>query len=483
MPIDEADAEATVTLALARLAVETPIEALPAGAFAAAKQLTLDSLACAVAAVDQPGCRGVADWAVQTGGRSEATLLGYGGRVPLAQAAFVDSVLTHALDYDDIFSQASLHVSSFLFPCCLATGEASKRSGAETLAAYILGAEVACLLGLASVSRRSGPGFLPTTIEGGFGGVAAVCRLMGLSVRETAMAMGLYYVQASGNRQALVDRTLAKRMQPAFAARNAVWAAELAARDVTGPAQALEGEYGLFRTYYHRDPPPAELLARAPGDPWRIEQISVKPYTSCGASHSLIDAALRLADRRAIDPDEVDRVELSWGATGKNGMVGRPFRLEPDPQVEAQFSAPYCVALALLRKTQDLARFTDEAIRADPEVVAFSRKIGGADRDPPPPTLPTPDCFPDWYGQPHRVRVVFRDGTEISEERAPVQTRAPEANDWAQTMRKWRSCAAFSGIVSRSACESIVDAVAHLDEAERLDDLLKLLPAAGVTRD
>lgn len=460
----------TLTGILAELALETPGETLTETAQDAAKRLVLDSIACAVAAVDQPGCRETLELVRDTGGRGEATLLGYGGQATLEQAAFLNSLLIHALDYDDIYPRASLHVCSVLFPCCLAAAQKAGSSGIEILGAIILGAEAACLLGDACVERRSGLGFLPTTVEGGFGAVAGASRLLGLSADQTMHAMGLYYAQAAGNRQALADRVLAKRMQPAFAARNAIWAVRLAQRGITGSPRALEGEFGLFRAYYRHDPPLPETLQRLPGDPWRIEHVCIKPYTSCGGCHALIDAALRLAVKHDLDPSQVDHVDIDWGGTGQNAVVGHPFRLEPDPQVSAQFSAPYCVALALVRRTQDIACFREEAIRADEEVIAFSRKVHGADCTPA-RRQPTPDWFPDWYGDAHGVRVFMKDGAVLQEASTLADVRLKTNNGWNTVSAKWRSCLAFSVLAPQIDADKIIQTIKKLDAAPNLDFL------------
>ena len=72
----------TLTQYLARLAIETSSSDLPASAYDAAKRLTLDSLACAIAAVDQPGSREAIRMVREMGGMEEASLLGLGGKVP-----------------------------------------------------------------------------------------------------------------------------------------------------------------------------------------------------------------------------------------------------------------------------------------------------------------------------------------------------------------------------------------------------------------
>ena len=74
---------------------------------------------------------------------------------------------------------------------------------------------------------------------GGFGATAAACRLEGCTVEQTVDAMGIWYAQASGTRQALFDRTLTKRIQPGIAARAGVFSCDLARRDFTGPQRII----------------------------------------------------------------------------------------------------------------------------------------------------------------------------------------------------------------------------------------------------
>ena len=56
-----------------------------------AKQSILDTLGVIVAASSlDPGVKGVAELVFESGGREEATVLGFGGRVPALMAAFVN---------------------------------------------------------------------------------------------------------------------------------------------------------------------------------------------------------------------------------------------------------------------------------------------------------------------------------------------------------------------------------------------------------
>ncbi|OHD59839.1 MAG: hypothetical protein A2096_12470, partial [Spirochaetes bacterium GWF1_41_5] len=330
----------TLTRILAELAIETKTGDLPESAFTAAKKMTLDSIACVAGGAHEPGSVEAAELAGEWGGREDASVFFHGIKVPLPHAVFVNSIMTHALDFDDVYMPAALHVTSLLFPTALSTAEFVKAGGREYLTAFILGTEVACLLGKASRNRRNGINFLQTSVEGIFGATAAACRLLKLSVDETVHAMGIAYAQASGNRQAPTDLVLTKRMQPAFAARDAVYAALLAKKGITGAHRALEGEFGLFKIYYINTPPAENELRRRKDDQWQIERLSIKKYTSCGTSHSLIDAALKLARENNLDPDDVEHVEISWAGRNKAALVANSFSLEGNVQVNAQFSAP-----------------------------------------------------------------------------------------------------------------------------------------------
>jgi 2-methylcitrate dehydratase PrpD len=241
-----------VTLALSRLAIETKADDIPDQAYQAAKAAMLDALGCAFAGYDAPGVPAVVELTKHWGGRAEATVWFDGMKVPAPAATFANSVQLHAMDFDDYHGPSDSHVTSVLVPTVLAMGEVHDASGKETLAALILGAEVIGRLGRAYTSRRTQRGFLPTSIIGGFGATAAACRLHGCSVEQTVNAMGIWYAHCSGNRQALFDRTLTKRIQPGIAAQAGVFASYLARTGFTGPKRIIGGQEASLTRIYGR---------------------------------------------------------------------------------------------------------------------------------------------------------------------------------------------------------------------------------------
>jgi 2-methylcitrate dehydratase PrpD len=473
----------TLAEALGGFAIDFEGEAMTPDAIASAQKMILDTLATSLAGVDQPGVREARATALRYGGAEEATLLVTGQRVPAPMAAMINATMAHAWDLDDIHIPSALHVMGVVFPAALAQAERVNADGRSLLEAVVLGVEAACRMGRAYHRRRqgvTGRGFLPTSMVAGFGGVVAAGRLASLSLPQMVHAMGLHYSQLCGNRQALLDAALAKRMQPAFAARSALWACDLAEVGTTGPKRCLEGDAGLFRLYLGAEPPTADELLQ-PREGFEIESCSVKRFACCGAAHPLIEAALDLAEAHDLQPDRIERVELYFGPDG-NGLVGRPFVMGDHPQVNAQFSAPYGVAVALCHRSADLRHFTDEAVRADNLVAEFATRrvaIVKSIENPPLPRSSVPSDWPAHAGKPHVVTISLADGSVVRAERAACETLGPARAGFDDVRRKLHACADFDGRWSTAELDALAETVANLDDAVDVRGLVRATFAAA----
>ncbi len=463
---------------LAGLTVETRASALPDSALAAARKMTLDSVACAIGGWDADGVEAMLATLREWGGAPQCATLVHGDRFPPPSAAFANGVLIHALDYDDLYRPAALHLMSSILPTALAGAERSEASGTEFLAAIVLGVEVAARLGLAMRRCWRTPqaaGFLPATIIGGFGATAAAARLLGLTAEQTVSAFGLYYAQAAGNRQALYDKTLTKRMQPAFAARSAIWSAQLAARGVTGPCHAIEGDAGLVALYAAGDGQIDVDELRNGRDRFQIEELAIKRFPSCGACHPTTQAALDLAAEHRFQAGDIHAVDLYLGEGG-NEMVGAPFTLGANPQADAQFSAAYGVAVALLRREAGIGRYRDQAIREDVETTELARQIRVLKHlDSPPDRKSFDDDEPFWVDQPHQVRVTLTSGQTLTQVHSIRDVLSPDSRGFDVAAAKLRECCSATGLFSADRAEAIVDAVARLGDAANAQALLALL--------
>lgn len=470
----------TLTRELSALALEASPADAAAADYEAAKVLLLDALGCALAGWHADGCEAVVEQMRAWGGRPEAGVLFHGEHLPAPQAAFANSVMVHALDLDDIYPPGTLHISSIVVPAMLAAAASSRASGREALLALIVGVEVAARIEVAGRDHRRGLGFLPTSLAGSFGGVITAARLAGLDLPSCVNAMGINYAQLAGNRQALFDSTLTKRLQPAMAVRSALWSTALARRGLTGAPRALEGDAGYYRLYLDMPEPPAPGSLSAPAEAWQIRSVSYKRYPSCGACHPIQAATEQLIAQEKPDPGQIARVSLFGREPG--GVVGRPFEIGANPQVDAQFSVAWAAAHTLLRGPATLMDYQSERVAADEEVIALAQAVTYTQTPndlPPPPISSHVDQAAPWQG----VIVELTDGRRLVGYESGANVFAPGNLSFDEAVEKFMQCATFAGICPSAHARRIVDAVRDLDRSEDAGVLLSKLdePIATMT--
>jgi 2-methylcitrate dehydratase PrpD len=453
---------------LASFALSPTYESLPASTMLAAKRLLLDAFGVAIAAYDAPGVnelrRLLCDW----GGRPDATGWVGGELLPLPNAAMLNSVMVHALDLDDVHLPATLHILSSVAPVAIACGQQVRANGRDVLAAMVMAVEVAGRLGVEYEDLREHEGFLPSTIIGGFGATTAACRLFGLDVEQTVNAFGIFYAQVSGNRQALHDKTLTKRMQPGLAARDAVWAAELASRGVSGAEHCFEGSAGLFRIYGTTRPPEPDRVF-APHDWYEIERVSVKQFPSCGATHRAVLATLELVNQHELDARDIAQIDVGLGASAYH-YVGQPFQMGPGAEVQAQFCADYCVALAAVHRRVSLDQFTPEYIHQDAATLEMLHRvyvrpeIHQLDHQP----VPT-----DKYREPQTVVIHLCDGRKLASGKTYQDVLAPENTSDEAVIRKLTSVTSRVEQLTPSRAERLIKETLNLERSASVHEFVQ----------
>jgi 2-methylcitrate dehydratase PrpD len=340
-----------------------------------AKLFFIDTFGVALAGRDIKGNKEIAELVTTWGGKKEATILYSGERVPAQLAALVNSLMIHSTEYDDTYEAGGAHVNVSVIPSALAVAQRKGGvSGKELLTAIILGTDLVCRLG---VSLPIHPGWHISSAYGIFGAALAAGKILGLTPEVLTSALGIAYSQAAGTRQGRLEGTLAKRLQPALACQSGVMAALIAEKGLTGPKEWIEGIWGMARVYTdsHEQIPEESLgkLKRGLGEVFLGDDLSFKLYPCCKVAHTSIEATLDLVEENHINSDEMDEVIVNV-SPGAYKTVGSPFRIRTNPQVDAQFSIPYTVALALVRKKVNLDGFDEETIQ-DPEVTATAKRV------------------------------------------------------------------------------------------------------------
>ncbi|HDL85348.1 MAG TPA: MmgE/PrpD family protein, partial [Candidatus Acetothermia bacterium] len=93
----------SISRKLAHFALSLSYDAIPAPARKEAKRFLLDSVGCALAALDHADMRQAYRYIEQLGGREQATIIGHGTRTNAPNAALMNALLVRAMDYNDIY--------------------------------------------------------------------------------------------------------------------------------------------------------------------------------------------------------------------------------------------------------------------------------------------------------------------------------------------------------------------------------------------
>ncbi|TFH98711.1 MmgE/PrpD family protein [Micrococcus lylae] len=341
----------------------------------------LDILGIAAAAAPLDTSRAARRFAAAQGGVAQASAVGVAEPLPAAQAAFVNGVLAHSLDYDDTHLPSVLHPSASVIPAILAAAQAKGASGQDVIRGIAIGLEIAVRLGMAGYDTESQNsvffehGQHATSICGAMGSAAGIAALDG-TAESVTHALGITASMAAGIIEANRTGGTVKRIHCGWAAHSAVTAVELVKHGLTGPPTVLEGRFGFFQAWLHGKFAPQEIT-NGLGERWSIQDIFFKPYPANHFTHAAVDAAAAMR-RAGITPDDIESLVLGVPAPNLR-TIGEPIQVKRTPETAymAQFSGPYAVAAGLLGGgglEVGLDDYTDE-LAQDPERRAIMAKV------------------------------------------------------------------------------------------------------------
>lgn len=411
------------------------LDDVPAAVSLRARHLMLDAIGCALAARHEEFAlryaRAIQSLSPEPAQRSEPLqrgVIGFSRRLPMRDAALLNGVLTHGLDYDDTHMMGIIHLSVSVLPTVLALAAERDLTGAEMLVAYIAGLETGARIASATRGGLHAHGFHPTAVVGAFASTLAAGRLLGLDASQLVHAQGIALSMASGSLQFMEDGAWTKRMHPGWAAQAAIVAATLAANGIVAPQAPYEGRFGFYHLYlgeaeYKR----IDLSLATAGigrdnrpTQWEVDNVAVKPFPMCHFVHASVDAAIALRNA-GIDTTRIRAVEVRVPA-GVVPSVCEPAASKRRPQTdyEAKFSVHYAVASGLLRGRLGLQELLPDAL-SDPQAQALMDRID---------YIEDPDTtFPRHYTG--EVSVTLDDGRTLTH-REPINrghAERPMSND------------------------------------------------------
>jgi len=416
------------------------------------RQLLLDYLGVALRGSRSPSGRIATKVALELGGPGPSTVLGTSQCTRPEWAALANGTSGHSIELDDVTQESSTHPGVAVIPAVLALAEARPDLADGWQAGMLAGYEVHMRLGEAfDAGEQYRAGFHTTGTCGAFGAAVATAVMRGLGPEGVSAAMGVVGGMASGSMEYLTHGTWTKRLNPGWAAHSGLVASALAAAGYQAPLTAIEGPFGFLHAY-GRSPRPEAVTANL-GSGLKLMETSVKLHACCRYMHASIDCALDLRSQLDGRLEQIQSIRAGVLSAGYE-VVGAPIEAKRRPRnvVDAQFSIPFGIAVALVLGTTRLDAFTDEML-ADPRVRALMGRI---------------DTYTsEWIDEPYPrewrgdLEVTLRDGTMLKAQIGQPRGTADDPGAAAEVETKFREMVA--PLFSDSSATALIAAVDHGD--------------------
>ena len=297
------------------------------------------------------------------------------------EAAWINGVAAHALDYDDVALRG--HPSTVLVPAILAEAETLDVTGRDMIVAFVAGYEVWAELGRRESGYHHGKGWHPTGIFGAIAAAAACAHLRRLDPAQTAQAIALGASQSAG----LMANfgTMTKPFHAGKSAHAGVMAARLAAAGFTASMDALEHPQGFLAAVSPEGKVDRDSKATGLGETWRImtSGLAVKKFPTCYCTHRAIDGMLDLVREHDVKPGDVAGVTVTLSDNFATILRNHL----PQTGLAAKFSIEFAMACALIARRVGLGELTDDFVRR-PDVQAMMPRVSVQISSEPDPGYP-----------------------------------------------------------------------------------------------
>jgi 2-methylcitrate dehydratase len=360
-----------LTLTLARWASRLSYEDLTADSVGAAKRFLFDSLGCAFGGALTEDVKIAEAHVAEKEAKGQATVHVSGLRTHVVEAAFLNSLMIRAMDYNDIYWKQDPSHPSDIIPAAMTICERDGLSGRDLILGIVLGHEIEmrlCEFAFPGIRER---GWHHATLTA-YAAPIVAARMLGLDAVKTQHAIGISASRHFTLGAAVAGKlTMMKNTVDPMATRAGVEGALLAQRGYTGPENVLDGKEGMFHCL-GPDWDAAKLIGGL-GDGFKISQCGMKAFPTEALTHAPITATLYLLREHDIAADDVKEVRIQTLARAAD-ILSDPSKYDPQSKETADHSLPYCIAAAIVERRVTPREFKESKI-FDPKVREQLKKI------------------------------------------------------------------------------------------------------------
>jgi 2-methylcitrate dehydratase PrpD len=312
-----------------------------------AKECILDHFGVVMGGIQTDVGIKVVNYAKMLGPEGPATILGHSKGASVYAAAFANGTLSEVLELQDGWRFGNIH-PCVVIPSSLAIGEQRGATGKDLLVAVVAGYELSNRIAYAMHPNHLAQGYLPAGTAGTCGAAMAAAKMMNLNLEQTQEAVNIAgFILPVSTAENLWGGYSIKPVHSGQASKVGIEAAQLAIQGFR--ACPLEGspERGNGWCEIMSGPTKIDRLVNLLGSWYTISDVYFKWYPLCRHAHSACEAALNLSKRIPSRLKIVKVIVRTYSLAA--GLLNR-YPHGSLNQVAYQFSIPYVVAYALLRK-------------------------------------------------------------------------------------------------------------------------------------
>jgi len=375
-------------------------------------------------------------------------------------AGFINGVMLRYLDFNDAYLSKEVVHPSDVIPGLLAVAEWQKLSGKKLIEAIAIAYEICVSLSDAASLRTQGWDHV------NYIAVGEVCgcgRLLNLSAEQIRYGISIAVVPHASMRQTRIgELSMWKGAAAANSVRNAMFAAFLAMKGMTGPYLPFEGKMGFFRQLLKgerfEDSALTGLLKCNP--PSKILDTHIKCYPVAYHAQSVVDT-VKVLHKKLENSDRIKSIHIDTYKTAYETLARDPEKWSPKTRETADHSIPYIAVVGLVEEEVTKSSFSREKLN-DPRVKELVSRHT---------TVKEESEFTAAYPEaaPGRTTVATKDGNIFAHEVRYPKGHARNKMTDEEVIEKFQRN--VEGILTGKETTNLIDRVMNIDKVNNIAEI------------